>query len=324
MVGVSLSSHLSIKSRVNLTGFSFNCRKFVIIAFVAVLSSALSQDLSFDCEFILTSYDEYICVLENIEVTDRDQNVTFGGTHATNKTNEDVEIVIVKNSTTPFVIPQIFDVFPNTNELEIDGSGLLSIEIPVSANLIAFLLYGNNISRIENGTFRNQNDLQFLYLVAARIEFIEPNAFEGLENLLSLALIGNEIESLPAGVFDSLTNVHYIDLENNFLTTIDDRTFAQNRELVSLYLEFNRINEISSNFADNFRESIFLINLTGNLCVDQSFYVNTDVLWNTMRLALDTCFTNFNNGTRVTRQLTLEFSGPLSIFDERGNLIARV
>lgn len=300
-------------------------RKLKLLAFAAIFGSTLSQDLTINCNFIVTNYDEYLCVMENISVTDRDQYVTIDGEHAINRTNEDVDIVVIFNSETPFIIRQIFDVFPNMYELEIDGSGLLTIDFPETANLAAFLSYGNDIERIENGTFSTQTELLILYLVADRIETIEENAFEGLVNLLSLALIGNRIESLPTGVFNSLANVRYLDLEDNFLTRIDDHLFSQTTELVSLYLEFNRINEISSRFADGFLESIFFINLTGNICADQSFFLNTDALWNVMRLALNTCFTNFNNGTiDETRRLTMEFTGPMSIFDERGNLLATV
>lgn len=40
--------------------------------------------------------------------------------------------------------------------------------------------------------------------------------------------------------------------------------------------------------------------------------------------ALTLCIDNFRGERRETRRITLEFQGPLALFDEFGNILARI
>lgn len=298
-------------------------RKFLVL--LSVFGSVLSQDVTFDCVFVETEADEYACILHNIEVIDPSVNVIFGGTHVENRSNADVNIVEIDNSTTPFMIPQIFTTFPNINELTIENSGLQSINIPDAVQLHWLYLFNNNISRIENGTFRNQSSLLFLYALSNNIEFIEENAFEGLSSLVSLVLTHNQIANLLPRTFQPLVNLEVMDFETNVITSISEDLFSSNTRLRLLYLDFNMINAIAPRFDAGLRNTLYLMNLSGNVCVNRSFSFANEQDWLNLEEGLATCFDNFNNGTSPeTRQITMEFSGCLSIFDESNNLLTSV
>lgn len=146
--------------------------------FLGALSSASSQ-VVLNCNFTLFVFNEYGCVLNGITVLDPSASVSFTGQHIGDRTNEDVEIVEIVNSYTPFIIPQIFSTFQNLIELEVRNGGLQSISLPDESNRLQYLtLLGNNISRIENGTFRNHSNLAVISLNSNLIQEVEEAAFE--------------------------------------------------------------------------------------------------------------------------------------------------
>lgn len=272
----------------------------------------------------MTMYDEYFCELENIDVLDRSANVIFAGEHVEDHDNDRVEFVNIRNSRTPFIIPQMFTTFPNLVDLEIDNSGLESIELPANNNLISIVMNDNNITRIQNGTFSGQSQLLFMFLINNNIQVVEEDAFVGLENILSLELNENRISALPPTIFATLVAARHLDIEGNALTRIEEGTFSANTALVSLFLESNRIHAIAPSFVDNLRETLVIVSLGGNECIDSFFVTNTDGQWAAMQAALATCYRNFDEGSQPRRRIVLEFSGPLIITDLNGNHILTV
>lgn len=291
------------------------------MCFLAALSSALSQDLNLDCYFSLSW--EYECSLNHIEVLDPSQNVVFGGEHIGNRTNDEVRIVRISNSETPFIIQQIFTTFPNIIELYIYNSNLQSIDIPHSIHLTEIYIYGNNISRIENGTFEDQTNVLHLNLRDNGIQEVDEGAFVGLEHLTSLNLIGNHIRTFEPRTFHPLRNLTLLDLERNNLTSIGDDWFSQNPLISILYFEYNQIEEISPRLMSSF-ENLLHIDLSGNACIDRSFYLdsNDDFSVIVLHNALRSCYNNFIGEVSDLRRVILEFEGPLKLFDEFGNLVA--
>lgn len=300
-------------------------RKLALVIFVAALSSVSSQNLTFDCSFF-DQWNGYGCTLNNITVADPSQNVTFGGQHIGNRTNADVAIVRVINSNTPFVVQQIFTTFSNINVLHILDSRLQSISLPNSVQFVELSIQGNNITGLQNGTFINQSQLTYLNLRYNNIEEINEDAFVGLVALESLVLIGNRVRSLAPRTFHPLTNVTYLDLQRNFLSRISDELFLQNTQMRNLYLEYNYIEAITPRFIAKFGNNLSYINLSGNICINRSFSLNSDDDFSRILIhnALRTCFNNFNGTTSRVRHITLEFEGPLRLFDEFGNLIINV
>lgn len=284
----------------------------------------LPQNVTINCQFLVSVYDQYACALFGIEVLDPSQGVIIGGQHIGNRTNDDVEFVWIFTSNTPFMIPEIFTTFPNIIELDIDFSNLQSIKIPDTVRLMWLDLFGNNIARIESDSIRNQTELLECFLSYNNIQEIDEGAFEGLSELIYLELFINDIEYIEPRTFHPLTNMMVLDLEGNWLSSVGD-LFSENRKLQTLYLEYNEIEEIHPRFNANLRDSLRLGSFYGNECVDSGFSLVNEVDWAVMNSALSTCFRNFN-GTSSTEEknLAMELEGSLRIYDGFGNLIARV
>jgi Leucine rich repeat len=263
-------------------------------------------------------------VLSEVEVPADIQDVVFGGIHMSGRTNDDVEVVLIQNSNTPAIFPQIFTTFVNVIELEMIRCNLLSLKIPANARLEFVLLYGNNVTHIRRGDFSNQTNLLYLEAINNNIQIIDENAFDDLERLLNLILFNNNLRELAPKTFHRLTSLIYLDLEGNELTRIDDELLAKSLQLQNIYLEFNHINEISRRFADNLRQNLELINLIANKCVDKAFVLVNEASWRDMNRDLEKCFDNYDNANLRARRITLEFTGRLRILDESGNVVADI
>jgi hypothetical protein len=296
-------------------------RKFALLLLAAV-SSGSAQTVTFNCTFTVNFYDEYICRLTEIQATNPNLQYAFTGNHVANRTNADVDVVQIRNSNSPFVIQQMFTTFPNMLELDIQGSNLQSINISDNVQLEWLILSYNNISRINNGTFRNQRSLQYFTAIEAGIFTLEEDAFVGLENLESLVLIRNNVSEILPRTLNPLVNVERIDFERNNLTRLGN-ILTMNRNVSVLYFEYNQINEVSPTLLHNI-ENINYLNMFGNRCVSRSFFLDDEFEWILMNNLLSPCFLNFNGRGPEPRRITLEFNGPLALFDEFGNIIARV
>lgn len=289
---------------------------------VATFGSVLSQDLTLDCQFTVSVYNEYACILSGIDVPDPSQNVTFGGNHVENRTNEDVEVVIIFFSNTPFIIPEIFTTFPNINELDIEFSGLESINIPNNTKLIWLDIFGNEVTSVESDSLKTQPELTFCFLSYNYISAIAEDAFEGISNAILLEIIENEIEQIEPETFHPLINAVVIDLEGNLLRRVDD-FFSRNRMLTNLYLEYNQIEEIHPRFTANL-DNLRVVYLNGNECVSRYFYLYGELELTIMNVMLRDCFLNYNGTVSEGKSIGMEFRGPLRIFDEFNNLIGSV
>lgn len=221
------------------------------------------------------------------------------------------------------MIQQTFTTFPNMKELTLQGCNLQSINIPESVQLERFIFPRNNISRITNETFSGQRRLNYISAVQSGIKVIEDESFSGLEALTHIILIKNEIEEVTPRTFALVETLFYLDLDGNRLTRLDD-VFSSNPNLARLQLENNQINEISPRFTSNLRHSLTYVNFSNNRCISRSFSIDEELDLIRLHNSLRSCFNNYNGEVPETRRVTLEFQGPLALFDEFGNIIARV
>lgn len=235
----------------------------MLLLLITALSAVSSQAIAINCDFRLNFFYEYVCQFVGIEVSDPSFVVVIAGEHMEGRTDADVEVVVIKDSNTPFIIPQIFTSFPNVIELEIIRSKLESINIPETVQLEFLTIVGNNIPKLRNNSFSGQHNLLFLELAANNIEEIEDNAFVGLPALVGIDMIGNLITAIGK-VLHPLVNLGYVDFEQNLLTRIEDESFSTNQNLRTIYFEYNQINEISPRFASSLRETLGYVNLIGN------------------------------------------------------------
>lgn len=283
----------------------------------------MSQDLLLECEFFDTWTDEYACLLENIEALNEIQNIIITGNHLEGRTNEDVEVVAILDSNTPFMIQQIFSTFPNIQELEIGNSGLQSINVSMSVQLQILDLYLNNITRIANGSFLGQRSLLVAYLDNNNIQTIDEDAFEEIVSLLTMSMNRNRLHTIHPRTFHAISDVRTISLQHNNLSSVGEALFSRNEFLTALHLDSNVINEISPRFADNLREHLAFIDMTGNVCANDVFRFQTPHDWDSTLFRLRNCFNNFE-GLPEPSRINMEFTGPLKIFDGSGNWLATV
>jgi hypothetical protein len=180
----------------------------------------------------------------------------------------------------------------------------------------------NNLSRVTNGTFRNQRSLRFFTANKAGISTLEEDAFVGLESLVYLSLIDNNVSEILPRTFNPLVSLERIFFDRNNLTRLGD-IFTMNRNITVLRFEDNQINEIAPTLLHNI-ENFYFMNLFGNRCISRYFFLDSEFEWILMNNLLSPCFENFIGGVPKPRRITLEFNGPLALFDEFGNIIARV
>jgi hypothetical protein len=289
---------------------------------LAAVSTATAQAVTFNCTFSVNLYDEYVCSLNEIQATNPNLQYSFAGNHLPNRTNADVDVVEIKDSNTPFVIQQMFTTFPNMLELDIQSSNLQSINISDNVQLEWLTLSYNNIPRINNGTFRNQRSLQYFTAIRAGISTLEEDAFVGLESLVYLSLIDNNVSEILPKTFNDLVSLERIFFDRNNLTRLGD-IFTMNRNITVLRFEDNQINDIAPTLLRNI-QSLYFINLFGNRCISRYFFLDSEFEWILMNNLLGPCFENFNGGVPKPRRIILEFNGPLALFDEFGNIIAKV
>lgn len=258
-----------------------------------------------------------MCSLGRITVLDPSVNVIFNGTHTGNRTDADVDLVEIWSSNTPFIINQLFTTFPNLQFLNIYDSNLATVFIPPAAQLVQLVIQNNNVSKIESNSFRNQTQLRWFLITNSGVTDIDEDALEDLHAVEDFVFWNNNIQKLTPRTLAPLINAKRMTFRNNLISKIDEDTFLNNTNLELLELNGNRIDQIHPRAFANLRNSLSSLYLDGNQCVSQTFYLQNDQDWTAMNNALERCFRN------TPRNITMEFSGPMTIYDEFGNIIAK-
>lgn len=301
-------------------------RKVVFVALLAFYAgfSSAQNPVEIECDFFSTIYDDYVCLIYQQNATDRNASYVFVGDHEEGKTNADVVAVGVFFSNMTFIIPEIYTSFPNITELDIEFTGLTEIDpIPATVNLEFFICYRNDLSTIANETFATQNSsLIYLEMMDNGITTLEEDAFVGGSQVVVLYLLFNRINTPPTRTFWPLTTVGLIDIEANNFQRIHHTLFLQNNELEIVFMENNNISAVSPQFTFGFRDTMFAIVMYRNECIDRAFILEEDIVIAFMHSSLQGCYNNFTNADpNANRTITLEFRGPLRLFDDFGNLI---
>lgn len=265
-----------------------------------------------------------MCLIYQQNATDPNVNYTIVGEHEEGRTNDDVIAIAVYFSRMPFIVPAIYSTFPNIIELDIEFTGLEVIDpIPDTVNLEFFIVYANNVSTIQNNTFATQNSsLLYIEMIDNEIMTLEEEAFVGTSEVIIMGLLFNSINTPPTRTFWPMTNLALIDFESNNFQRIGHTLFLQNNLLEAVFMESNRINAISPVFTAGFRDTMEVIFAYRNECVDRAFILEEEIIVAFMHSSLQACYNNFVGGPpNPGRTITLEFRGPLRLFDDFGNLI---
>lgn len=263
-------------------------------------------------------------MLHGIEVTNPSEQVYIRGDHLPGQSNGLVRSVMIMASNTPFMIPQIFTTFPNLIDLEVHRSNLQTISFPSALQLESLTVHRNNVSRIVNGTFSGLQRLKTLNISESYVREIEAGAFAGATNIRLIDLSQNNITAILPPTFQSLTNLVYADLHDNLLTEMRCGIFGLNTNLQTLLLHENQINATCTMFSRRLSPTVTFLDMSNNVCINRSFLLGDELGLISLNNALNPCFNNFNNEVPELRKITMEFRGPIALYDEFGNIIARI
>lgn len=162
--------------------------------------------------------------------------------------------------------------------LVVDLSNNLIEELPIflsNSGMTELDLGNNKIRKILPGTFEGLSELSALTLSYNRIEDLEPGTFRGLRNLKLLYLISNNITDIQPDAFLGLSIVNALHLSDNQLRHLNASSFAS-ISVGFLGVERNQIESIDSELF-NVIHGLNTLDLTGNVCANESFWINWDL-----------------------------------------------
>ncbi|KAG5669551.1 hypothetical protein PVAND_017438 [Polypedilum vanderplanki] len=137
--------------------------------------------------------------------------------------------------------------------------------------------------------------LLFLDISASRLTTIDQNSFANCNNLQYILLASNEISTIPDNTFGSnLINIYSIDMRANQIQILSSRSFSTQvlNKISQFQADSNVIDAIDVNWFDS-ATNITRLYLNNNLCVNSNFndvHLNRQVVRN----ALNVCFNNYN------------------------------
>lgn len=178
-----------------------------------------------------------------------------------------------RNSNLATISNRLFTHFPNVEILDASHSKLKSLSSLSfnKSNLSYIFLYHNRLDIIRDHIFVHCPELKILDLSENEITKVGKFAFKHLSRLEKLDLSRNKIQRLEDGTFEPLTSLEWLWLSKNNLTRISAKLFTiANKNLVTVFVENNKINSISPNAFD-FLENLRFLFLTGNECISREF-----------------------------------------------------
>lgn len=212
------------------------------------------------------------------------------------KTRDFVMKLKFKDSKLASIPTLVFQTFPFLEIFDASNSEFRNFNAKTfqnATNLLELYIQNNQITKLIGYIFHDTKKLKVLDLSHNEIEKIHSKAFFSLEKLEDLNLSNNKVSSLDDDVFANLGNLKSIGLEYNQLTMIASRLFTENhKNLVTISLNFNAIEEISPHVFDNLKSLKFLM-LSGNKCVDMNFKSHIIPENTSIKMELNQCLKNY-------------------------------
>ncbi|CAO1411015.1 unnamed protein product [Diamesa serratosioi] len=156
-----------------------------------------------------------------------------------------------------------------------------------------------------------------LLLLSSQISKIHEDAFVGCYSMITLWMISNPIKVLHPNLLYSMDKLEALHVIQSEIERLDGRLLRNNLEIQSITFQDSNISSIESNLFNNLHK-VNLVNFFRNPCVDRIFIMNDVINIDYVKAGLSKCFDNFE--PKITR-ITMEFTGPLKLYDDKGNLI---
>ncbi|KAK4884933.1 hypothetical protein RN001_001204 [Aquatica leii] len=154
-------------------------------------------------------------------------------------------------------ITTIVDVFSGLKIRDLNLSSNAITEIPenalnkVSPNLFKcsekskcfrkLYLHHNAIKVIENKTFTQLKNLEYLSLHSNQIAQLYKNSFKNLTHLMTLELQNNRLSQIPIGIFSDLEKLRTLDISQNSITNLNSNIFSGLINLNKLNISHNSL-----------------------------------------------------------------------------------
>jgi hypothetical protein len=155
------------------------------MAFANFINSLVLQ-----CSFLTFEFEDklsYTCTGRNVHTFSNDRTVTgISGNHLVNKSNEDVEQLVIFNETCPFLPRNIGSFFKNLETFSVVHSNVFHLfpgDLDGFTNLRTFNVSHNPIEKLTADFFKGLPSIEVISFMDCHLKFIDPKALDLLVNL---------------------------------------------------------------------------------------------------------------------------------------------
>lgn len=260
--------------------------------------ASFGQDEMIQCRYYNYSSSVYACDLTIYNPKGLNNFTIINGIHMSGKSNALVKYIFRDQIfVTPTIPSVICKQFTNLERILLYPAKIQKLDkysFSDCKKVIRIYLYNNEIHQIGENTFSNCQSLINLYLYNNRINQLDEKSFYGAASVQYLNLENNPIENFPKNIFRPLTGILRITAHSTNLTILHSESFGVHLNLSQLYLQNNKIEAFDERIID--KTAVNLIDMTNNLCANKSIN-DTTMMRDSMRLAMKTCFLNYENLT---------------------------
>ncbi|KAG5679261.1 hypothetical protein PVAND_008841 [Polypedilum vanderplanki] len=173
--------------------------KLIFCILLIKISSIIVYSLKLTCDFKKSSLGKYQlhykCIATDFDVQSSSQELNeILGTHKEDKTNADIDTLIIKDKIVKYLPKNMQQFLPNVIHLDLNNTGLKIInrnDMEMFPKLKHLYIRHNHIEELPYGLFDNNKQLQFINLNDNKIKQISPNIFDALSRLVSLNIERN-------------------------------------------------------------------------------------------------------------------------------------
>ncbi|XP_070493065.1 uncharacterized protein [Chironomus tepperi] len=268
----------------------------------------------------------YSCSLHTNIKSSINKVTTINGQHESGHADDDVRYLYISNGISLNTFSSIFcQKFKNLQVIQSDAAAVYTIDgnsLEKCENLEILYLNRAQLNSIPNELLSRNPKLTQIWIISSQVTTLPENLFSSQNNLKYLFLIGNQISLLPSNIFNPLIQLEQLVLRYNKLQSIDPKWF-QNlgnlkglnlggnqissvpaapfgvvlKNLVEIYLDNNKINQIDEKFIDN--TAVDTINMRGNICSNAELFEFKEI-----KVALRTCFENYKTTEKQHVEVT--------------------
>lgn len=219
-------------------------------------------NVNLKCDYVYSFDDSWVygCWLNDLNIgTNTIEVVSFSGTHASEKTDQDVELLVFTNGTMAFLPNGFGNVFRNLKYLTVGDLKSLSLgtkRIRQSnfrnlENLLELSLLFNEIEILDEDSLLDLPELQIFRIVNNKLQVLHEETFARNAKLKEIYLNSNQLSYVSGSVFRNNLLLEKVDFRKNFLKTVDETMFETNLNLIGVSFVSNRLEVLPKHLFKN-------------------------------------------------------------------------